>query len=423
MVGVIGALEPRLLIAVSIAWFAVLVLTGYVGLASMLAGAALVAFVYAGSSRIRCRCSYFAPSSSSSSIFTHRAQHRTHALGKGAPGAQAMAVSFPDRVDPPALLAAARGRRGCIRACVWRASSERQPRRSREGWCGVCAPAVRSTSLPAAARLQLPAPVELLDARQASEARWARRCARDPRLEVLFDVDSTNTRLLGLAPPPPGARTCARASFQHAGRGAAWAPLGLSFRRQFGPVARLVIPGGRRSQSGLEPRRGRGDFTGAATARRGHVRLKWPNDIWFGRSEDRRRAGRTACGSRRAGPSGDRHRAQCVAVGRGSGAPSRRAAQRACASRRSRRLPGESVPQVLAATLLEELLSMLGEFERRDSRLSRGVAGARCARRAGMHACLRRRRSGQGDGPRGGPGRRVAARRRRAAASDSYRAR
>jgi glycerol-3-phosphate acyltransferase PlsY len=47
MVGVIGALEPRLLIPVSIAWLAVLVLTGYVGLASMIAGAALVAFVYA----------------------------------------------------------------------------------------------------------------------------------------------------------------------------------------------------------------------------------------------------------------------------------------------------------------------------------------------------------------------------------------
>src|SRR5580658_2320465 len=47
MVGVIGALEPRLLIAVSIAWFAVLVLTGYVGLAGMIAGAVLVAFVYA----------------------------------------------------------------------------------------------------------------------------------------------------------------------------------------------------------------------------------------------------------------------------------------------------------------------------------------------------------------------------------------
>jgi acyl phosphate:glycerol-3-phosphate acyltransferase len=45
MVGAIGALEPRLLIPVTLVWFAVLVLTGYVGLASMLAGAALVAFV------------------------------------------------------------------------------------------------------------------------------------------------------------------------------------------------------------------------------------------------------------------------------------------------------------------------------------------------------------------------------------------
>jgi glycerol-3-phosphate acyltransferase PlsY len=47
MIGAIGALEPRLLIPVSVAWFAILVLTGYVGLASMIAGAALVAFVYA----------------------------------------------------------------------------------------------------------------------------------------------------------------------------------------------------------------------------------------------------------------------------------------------------------------------------------------------------------------------------------------
>jgi len=46
MVGVVGALDPRLLLPVLGSWFVVLVLTGYVGLASMLAGAALVAFVY-----------------------------------------------------------------------------------------------------------------------------------------------------------------------------------------------------------------------------------------------------------------------------------------------------------------------------------------------------------------------------------------
>jgi glycerol-3-phosphate acyltransferase PlsY len=46
VVGVVGGLEPRLLLPLFFAWFAVLVLTGYVGLASMLAGAALVMAVY-----------------------------------------------------------------------------------------------------------------------------------------------------------------------------------------------------------------------------------------------------------------------------------------------------------------------------------------------------------------------------------------
>lgn len=46
MVGVVGALDPRLLLPILGSWFIVLVLTGYVGLASMLAGAALIVFVY-----------------------------------------------------------------------------------------------------------------------------------------------------------------------------------------------------------------------------------------------------------------------------------------------------------------------------------------------------------------------------------------
>jgi glycerol-3-phosphate acyltransferase PlsY len=46
MVGVIAALEIRLLVPVLVTWFAVLVLTGYVGLATMLSGLALVAAVY-----------------------------------------------------------------------------------------------------------------------------------------------------------------------------------------------------------------------------------------------------------------------------------------------------------------------------------------------------------------------------------------
>jgi glycerol-3-phosphate acyltransferase PlsY len=46
MIGVAGALEPRLLLPVLGLWLSVLLLTGYVGLASMLAAAALVAVVY-----------------------------------------------------------------------------------------------------------------------------------------------------------------------------------------------------------------------------------------------------------------------------------------------------------------------------------------------------------------------------------------
>jgi glycerol-3-phosphate acyltransferase PlsY len=46
MVGVIAAVELRLLLPLLVTWFAVLVLTGYVGLATMLSGVALVAAVY-----------------------------------------------------------------------------------------------------------------------------------------------------------------------------------------------------------------------------------------------------------------------------------------------------------------------------------------------------------------------------------------
>jgi len=46
MVGVIGAVEPRLLLPLLGSWFIVLLLTGYVSLASMLAGAVLVLAVY-----------------------------------------------------------------------------------------------------------------------------------------------------------------------------------------------------------------------------------------------------------------------------------------------------------------------------------------------------------------------------------------
>jgi len=71
MVGVVGALDPRLLLPVLGSWFVVLVLSGYVGLASMLAGAALVAFVYflePGNAALLCFCAAI----EIFVVFTHR---------------------------------------------------------------------------------------------------------------------------------------------------------------------------------------------------------------------------------------------------------------------------------------------------------------------------------------------------------------
>ncbi|MDB6082616.1 MAG: glycerol-3-phosphate acyltransferase PlsY [Gammaproteobacteria bacterium] len=46
VVGVIGALDPRLLAPLILCWFCIVLLTGYVGLASILAGAALIIVVH-----------------------------------------------------------------------------------------------------------------------------------------------------------------------------------------------------------------------------------------------------------------------------------------------------------------------------------------------------------------------------------------
>jgi glycerol-3-phosphate acyltransferase PlsY len=81
MAGVIGALEPRLLIPLAVAWLAVLVLTGYVGLASMVAGAALVAFVYATEPK-NVPLVAFCAAIELFVIFTHRANIARMAAGK-----------------------------------------------------------------------------------------------------------------------------------------------------------------------------------------------------------------------------------------------------------------------------------------------------------------------------------------------------
>jgi glycerol-3-phosphate acyltransferase PlsY len=80
VVGVVGALEPRLLLPLFSCWFIVLLLTGYVGLASMLAGVALVVAVYivdAGDIPLLAFCILV----TALVIFTHRANIARMAAG------------------------------------------------------------------------------------------------------------------------------------------------------------------------------------------------------------------------------------------------------------------------------------------------------------------------------------------------------
>src|SRR5208282_1246390 len=51
---------------------------------------------------------------------------------------------------------------------------------------------------------RLPGPVELLDAARIRQALGRGHGARVRRLEVLLEVDSTNSRLLTAPAPPPG---------------------------------------------------------------------------------------------------------------------------------------------------------------------------------------------------------------------------
>jgi BirA family biotin operon repressor/biotin-[acetyl-CoA-carboxylase] ligase len=123
--------------------------------------------------------------------------------------------------------------------------------------------------------------VELLDARRLAAELGAQQkpCLR--RLELLFEVDSTNTRLLGAAPPPPGSAEVCMSELQHAGRGR----LGRRWIAPFGAGVSMSLswtfsnPASTLSALSL----GVGVAVARALTRAGAegITLKWPNDIWL----------------------------------------------------------------------------------------------------------------------------------------------
>jgi BirA family biotin operon repressor/biotin-[acetyl-CoA-carboxylase] ligase len=270
-----------------------------------------------------------------------------------------MAVSIAGHLEHPLLLVLLAD--GELRSGEWLAQELNVSRAA--VWKGVerlRALGVEVRALPRRG-YRLSNPVELLDARRIGAELKSERRAQLRTLELKFDVDSTNTRLLGNAPPPPGQADACLTELQHAGRGRRgrrWiAPFGTgvamsvawTFSDGAGALAALSL--------------GVGVAVARALARAGAqgVMLKWPNDIWL---RDRKIGGVLI--ELRAEAGGPAH----VVIGLGINVDLPAAARReieagdvrvaavadACAVAPSRNL--------VAGAILDEVLSMLGQFER-----------------------------------------------------------
>jgi BirA family biotin operon repressor/biotin-[acetyl-CoA-carboxylase] ligase len=201
----------------------------------------------------------------------------------------------------------------------------------------------------------------LLDSRRICAQIGAQRRGRLRNLELLFEVDSTNTRLLAATPPPCGSADVCLSELQYAGRGRRgrrWiAPFGsgvvLSLAWTFGDGAHTL--------PALSLAVGVAVARAARRAGADGVMLKWPNDVLF---RGRKIGGvlielRTEAG-------GPAH----VVIGVGinvtlpgqarteieAGGACAAALIDACGTAPSRNL--------VAGAILDELLSMLAQFER-----------------------------------------------------------
>jgi BirA family biotin operon repressor/biotin-[acetyl-CoA-carboxylase] ligase len=207
---------------------------------------------------------------------------------------------------------------------------------------------------------RLAAPVELLDAARIRAELGPSGNAGLPSLEVLYEVDSTNSRVLDRGPAPAGRGDVAIAELQHAGRGRR----GRRWIAPFGSGLALSL-----GWTFAEPPRDLPSLSLAvgvaicrALARSGAVGvgLKWPNDLWW---RDRKLGGVLI--ELRAEAGGPAYVVIGVGLNIDLGVPARAeieaagvrvaAVSDACGKPPSR--------NAVAGAILGELLSMLREFE------------------------------------------------------------
>jgi BirA family transcriptional regulator, biotin operon repressor / biotin---[acetyl-CoA-carboxylase] ligase len=271
-----------------------------------------------------------------------------------------MAVSLASGIEhPPLLVLLADGE---VHSGEWLATELKQTRAA--VWKGVERLRAIGIEVQALARrgYRLAKPVELLDARRISSQLAPQRKPHLHSLELLFEVGSTNTRLLGSAPPPASTADVCLAELQHAGRGRLgrrWiAPFGGGIAMSLGWTCSDVV----RTLPALSL--GVGVAVARALTRAGAqgISLKWPNDIWF---KDRKLGGVLI--EMRAEAGGPAHVVIGVGVNVWLPEDARREIQASGVAAASVTDACKQQPpsrNFVAGAILDELLSMLLQYER-----------------------------------------------------------
>jgi BirA family transcriptional regulator, biotin operon repressor / biotin---[acetyl-CoA-carboxylase] ligase len=230
-------------------------------------------------------------------------------------------------------------------------------------WKGIERLRLQGIDIEAVARrgYRLPEPVELLEERAIRAAIAGDRSGRLRSLSLLFEVDSTNTRLLALGPPPPGCADVVLSELQHAGRGRRGRPWVAPFGGSIALSLNWSFTDASRANPSLSL------CVGVAIARAlqrsgaAAIGLKWPNDIWF---DDRKVGGILI--ELRAEAGGPAH----VVIGIGLNvrlSPGMRAQIEASGVKAAAVADACSAPpsrNFIAGAIIDALLSMLADFER-----------------------------------------------------------